>query len=401
MSIDPVEFEKQTSGIKFRKATLITIFLVAIPSLILFLKFGISPTVDQLEQAGSGSGIALKEGQWWRLISPVFLHADVFHLIGNLIALYIVGKYVEYLYSVANFFFLFLFAGISGALASAVINPQVVSVGASGAIFGLYGAVIAALLLKEKNLIKAFPKGSLLYLALQAFSSISRGFQNTGVDNSAHVGGLVAGISLGYFLLKAESNSTQTENGSAFSVGNFNRKQVLTTSFALYAISAFILTFSIPKQNNEVKEIKTLLENVSNISKLWKEWEQNIDSYDGQKTTFEEYKKWSVDFNPRWEKCISDFNNQNPTEERMKNLILKWKTYVSNLDKTYQTLKKDVQEGDRQPSSVLAEDRHAEILKSAEESGAIASNMTFELMKEHHMLSQEQIDNIKSKSEGE
>ncbi|MBX3278628.1 MAG: rhomboid family intramembrane serine protease [Acidobacteria bacterium] len=137
--------------------------------------------------------------EWFRLVTPLFIHGGLIHLILNSYALWIVGPQVERLYGSARFVMIYLLAGIGGVVGSFAgssimgRNPMTPSVGASGAIFGLFG-VLAMFGYKYRHELppafrRAFGSGVLPVIAINLFI----GFSVPVIDNSAHIGGLVAG----------------------------------------------------------------------------------------------------------------------------------------------------------------------------------------------------------------
>lgn len=144
---------------------------------------------------------AVHEGEWWRLITCLFLHANTYHLMNNMIMLFAVGAFVEEALRPPKFLILYFGSGIGASLASffyAGLDSGMVSVGASGAIFGVLGALIAIVLLHKGHYDRLSWKGMLLLLAL----SVYYGFASGGIDNAAHLGGLVTGFLLGLLLYR-------------------------------------------------------------------------------------------------------------------------------------------------------------------------------------------------------
>jgi rhomboid protease GluP len=92
---------------------------------------------------GSNFGPYTTEGEWWRLFTSLFIHFGIAHLLLNMFALTAFGPLVERLFGSVNFLFVYLLAGIAGSLASIAWNPGINSAGASGAIFGILGALMA------------------------------------------------------------------------------------------------------------------------------------------------------------------------------------------------------------------------------------------------------------------
>ena len=152
---------------------------------------------------GANYGPLTLTGQWWRLVTYMFLHGDIWHIAFNMWCLWSLGTLCESLYGSGTYAGIYLITGVSGGLASVAWNPGVWSVGASGAIFGLAGALIASFYLGEFSLPSAVIQANLKSLLFFAGFNILFGISPIGalfgihVDNSAHIGGLVSGLILG------------------------------------------------------------------------------------------------------------------------------------------------------------------------------------------------------------
>ena len=105
-----------------------------------------SPSIDGLITWGANYGPRTTSGQFWRLVTNVFVHIGIVHVAMNMIGLWQMGPLVERLLGNRGFLAVYLFSGVCGSLASVLWNPFVVSAGASGAVFGVYGALLAFLL---------------------------------------------------------------------------------------------------------------------------------------------------------------------------------------------------------------------------------------------------------------
>jgi rhomboid protease GluP len=161
-----------------------------------------APTIPQLLRWGADYGQLTLGGQPWRLVTNVFVHLGVVHILANMAALLSSGAVVERLFGPLAFAALYLAAGTAGSLASTLIHPLVVSAGASGAIFGVYGALGALVLLQRG----AIPSVVLSKLGGVAGSfivyNILFGAAHAGIDNIAHLGGLVGGAAAGALLTR-------------------------------------------------------------------------------------------------------------------------------------------------------------------------------------------------------
>lgn len=148
-------------------------------------------------------------GQWWRLIASIFLHGGLIHLIANMIGLLFVGIFLEPLLGKIRYAAIYLITGIIASCVSLWWHTTGVSVGASGAIFGLYGFFLALLLLKvfPPQMSKVFLLSTLLFIGYNLLMGLFGG-----IDNAAHIGGLVSGFIIGLIFsptLKKEITRTQ------------------------------------------------------------------------------------------------------------------------------------------------------------------------------------------------
>lgn len=164
------------------------------------------PDNDSLLLWGANFKPFTLDDQWWRLVTSCFLHIGIFHLLMNMYALFFIGILLEPYLGKSRFIFAYFLTGITGSVASLYWNDLTISAGASGAIFGMYGVFLAML---STNLIEKSARKSLLVsISIFVGYNLLNGF-NQGIDNAAHIGGLVGGLIIGYsFLLslKEESN---------------------------------------------------------------------------------------------------------------------------------------------------------------------------------------------------
>jgi rhomboid protease GluP len=178
------------------RRTPVTTFLLAAIALV-FL--GDMLTGRRLTQLGADEPtLVLQYGQWWRPLTSVFLHAGWMHLLLNGWALYQLGALFELLIGSRVMLVVFLASGLAGSAASLVWTHGP-SVGASGAIFGLMGALIA-FLLRRREMLTPYAKSLLGQLVLWAGINVVFGFSTPGIDNAAHLGGCAMGLVLGLTL---------------------------------------------------------------------------------------------------------------------------------------------------------------------------------------------------------
>jgi rhomboid protease GluP len=153
-----------------------------------------SPNTVQLAW-GANFGPATQDGEWWRLGTAMFLHFGIIHLLMNVWSLWDAGQLVERMYGHLRFSVIYVISGLTGNLLSLVIQGNsAVSGGASGAIFGIYGALLTFLWRERASL--APHEFRWLFWGALAFSlvTIVLGFIVPGIDNSAHIGGFITGI---------------------------------------------------------------------------------------------------------------------------------------------------------------------------------------------------------------
>jgi len=160
---------------------------------------------------GANYGPDTLSGQWWRLLTYMFLHAGIWHILFNMWCLWDLGRLCESLYGRWSYAAIYFITGIAGGLASIGWNPGVLSVGASGAVFGLAGALIASFYLGEFSLPSFAISGTLRSLVVFAVFNLVIGQFSFfgGVDNACHIGGLVSGLILGALIARL---APQVEN---------------------------------------------------------------------------------------------------------------------------------------------------------------------------------------------
>ncbi|AZZ92484.1 rhomboid family intramembrane serine protease [Hahella sp. KA22] len=145
-------------------------------------------------------------GQWWRLGTAVFLHFGVIHLTLNVWALWDGGQWVERMYGHTRFLLIFITSGIVGNLFSLTFHVvSVVSAGASGGIFGVYGALLSYLWLNRTRVPLIEFRWIFFGAAIFSLLTIVFGFLVDGIDNAAHGGGLITGLILGALLIPGDA----------------------------------------------------------------------------------------------------------------------------------------------------------------------------------------------------
>ncbi|NJN17171.1 MAG: rhomboid family intramembrane serine protease [Oscillochloris sp.] len=151
------------------------------------------PTLPVLIALGAKENTLIANGEYWRLIGAMFLHGNLIHIFFNGYALFALGPETERIYGTGRFLVLYFLAGIAGSVASYALSPEP-SVGASGAIFGLIGALGMFYYLNRAAL-GEFGRMQIQSMAAIVMINLIIGFSAQGtIDNWGHMGGLVGGV---------------------------------------------------------------------------------------------------------------------------------------------------------------------------------------------------------------
>jgi len=142
--------------------------------------------------------------EWWRLGTAMFLHGGMTHLLMNMFSLYLIGRGAEMYFDTKSYLSIYIFSGLIGGLISLYVHPASVGVGASGAIFGVFGA-LAGFFLAYKEQIATQSKAFMKDFGIIIVINLVIGFSIESVDVSAHIGGLVTGFIGGFMLSKSRN----------------------------------------------------------------------------------------------------------------------------------------------------------------------------------------------------
>ncbi|MDF1510548.1 rhomboid family intramembrane serine protease [Robertmurraya sp. DFI.2.37] len=151
--------------------------------------FGGSTNTSTLIQFGAKFNPLILEGEWWRFLTPMVLHIGFLHLAMNTLALFYLGTAVEKIFGKIRFLFIYILAGFAGTVASFIFSPNL-SAGASGAIFGCFGALLYFGAIYPKLFLRTMGLNIFVVLAI----NLSFGFTVPGIDNAGHIGGLIGGF---------------------------------------------------------------------------------------------------------------------------------------------------------------------------------------------------------------
>lgn len=193
-----------TDAFKTYKLTYTIILINIVVYLVSALLSGsiVDMDVEVLVKMGALFGpFTVLNDEWSRLFTAMFLHGGMTHLLMNLFSLFLIGRGAEMYFDGKSYLAIYLFSGLIGGLVSLYVHPVSVGVGASGAIFGVFGA-LAGFFLAHRGEIEAHFRSFMKDFGIIIAINLVIGFTIPSVDVSAHVGGLVAGFIGGYFISK-------------------------------------------------------------------------------------------------------------------------------------------------------------------------------------------------------
>ncbi len=146
--------------------------------------------------------------EFYRLLTSIFFHSDLDHIFNNMLVMLVIGDYMEQHSGILRYFILYFSSGIIAGFTSIVYNMfqnnYTISIGASGAIFGLMGALLITIILQKER--KEFNLRQMLFMV---FFSLYGGFTSEGVDNAAHIGGFIGGMMIAAIMHLKERRETQ------------------------------------------------------------------------------------------------------------------------------------------------------------------------------------------------
>ncbi|NOZ06520.1 MAG: rhomboid family intramembrane serine protease [Chloroflexi bacterium] len=223
---------------------------------------GGSTNTGTLIRFGAKVNDLIVQGQYWRLLTSIFLHAGIAHLGFNMYALYVLGLEVERLYGHKRFLVLYFMAGLFGSVLSFNFGARI-SVGASGAIFGL-AAALMAFFARHREMFGRHGRQQLLNIAFIIAINLFIGFSLPGIDNLGHLGGLAAGLVLGwYFTPDYQTSWDWSVNQPVLHDRNSLSRQwlvVVIVAGALVASTAFGVTRRQATASTYVQAGQTLIE---------------------------------------------------------------------------------------------------------------------------------------------
>ncbi len=215
---------------------------------LIFLYYFRMPAREQVLFLGDWAKInaLIRDGEYYRLVSSMFLHLNLMHIIFNGYALYVLGRDVEALFGTSRFAIMYLLGGLSGSLASFIFTDAP-SVGASGAIFAIFGADMVYFY-HHRHLHGAAGRKHLSQLVVLMVINLALGFfastgaTNFRIDNAGHIGGLVGGVVLAWFIGPDYQVKQDSTAASGFTVVDENPLKRWALPSFLYAVGLAALT---------------------------------------------------------------------------------------------------------------------------------------------------------------
>jgi rhomboid protease GluP len=310
-------------------------------NLLVFIIMGITgvniftPENEHLLNWGANFRPNTLAGEWWRLFTCCFIHIGIFHLLMNMYALLSIGVILEPLMGKTKYLFAYISAGIVASLTSLAWNELTISAGASGAIFGLYGVFLALLTTNhiEKSARDTMRTSTLIFVGYNLINGLK-----PGIDNAAHIGGLLSGMAIGYIFLPSlkQPNSKSIRN---ISIG----------AITITVVAAIIIIF-----NSISNDIGKYQEKMAEFTSLE---EKAVAVYSLPETATNEQILNSLnnDGIKNWEKClklikeVQTYDLPNDIQERNKALII----YCEMRIECYQLIDKAITENTDQYQTMI------------------------------------------------
>lgn len=324
----------------------ILIFVAMIISGVHFME----PTLESLLLWGGNFRPSTLNGEPWRVLTACFIHIGVVHLLFNMYALVYIGLLLEPRLGKTRFLAAYLLAGIAGSVASVAWNELTVSAGASGAIFGMYGVFLAMLTtnLIEKSARQTFLTSTVIFVGYNLLGGL-RG----GIDNAAHIGGLISGLLIGYAFYPSLSKPQSV---------NLKYLSISVMTFLIFGGSAFVFANTSSAVGEYQKAMERFTELEAKALTVY-----NLPEETTSLTLLAEIDRGKA----FWKDCVAEVEASNkldiPSSLLDKNKLLL--EYCNLRIQSYDLLYKSIQENTNSYDSQLQE-LYGQIEKKLEELGA-------------------------------
>lgn len=283
---------------------------------------------------GSNFGPKTLNGEAWRLFTSTFVHIGILHVAFNMWVLWSVGNLVERLVGNVGFVSAYVISGISGSLASVYWNPSVNSAGASGAVFGIFGALLGFMLLRSDSvpptILKNVRSSGFSFLVINAVFGISV----PGIDMAAHVGGLAAGFICGMILSQPLDRITFT---------NRSVRNVIMTGLGVAGITAAL--FAAPQPPIDARAMRrNFMEFKQRIEK--KHQDAEVRRKNGRITDEQFVSVLRDEVLPEWQIARQPFDELNDVPRRQKPFFDLMKNYLDVKEKSWTLLAEAIEQRD-------------------------------------------------------
>lgn len=273
-------------------------------------------------------------GQLWRLVTCIFMHAGIIHLAVNMWALWSAGRILERLVGSVGFLIMYLASGIAGSMASLWWNGSIVSVGASGAIFGVLGAFASFIWHRSDS----FPPSAHSQLRSSLVSCIGfnllLGASIPGIDQAAHVGGLIAGLILGALLTQRLDQNAMERRW---------RKNLVAGLVSAVVLGTLIIRHPAPPP--DLLQAMAVYDQVAPTQ--MKQFREALLSLKNKKLT---EKKLATlverEILPPWHELRERFDNFNNVPRRVREPIHQVQTYLALREESWRALVQGIRQGD-------------------------------------------------------
>ncbi|MGI9216178.1 MAG: rhomboid family intramembrane serine protease [Hydrogenophaga sp.] len=212
-------------------------------------------TADLFRWGASSASAVVRDGDYWRLITATVLHGGLMHLALNMYALWVAGLQVCRWFGNGPFLLIYWGSALAGSALSLHFSAQqAVSVGASGAVFGVLGALLAGVWQHRERVPKAVVTQLLTSQGLFVAISLAQGFTRPGIDNAAHIGGLLAGAAMAWLLVELVDEQASAEQR--------RRRQWLATGVVALAVGGLVASAAPGVDHRALFEQQTVLREV-------------------------------------------------------------------------------------------------------------------------------------------
>lgn len=207
--LQQIQLNREFQVNKFFKENISTMILIGINIIVFLITALLSNNIFDIDtmvllRFGAKYNPLIYSGEVWRLLTCAFLHGGIMHIGFNMYALYVIGPQIEQIYETKNYLLIYLSSCITASLLGVIASPRTISVGASGGIFGLMGALLAFAVCERHKLEKKYV-WSLIQVIL---INLVIGLSLNNIDNFGHIGGLLGGAIIGYCTYKLQKRNS-------------------------------------------------------------------------------------------------------------------------------------------------------------------------------------------------